>query len=179
MENKNSQKTISKVIYGILILIILVLGGFLIWSSYIYDLYKEYETPYKENCYKVEYDNSSITYINYYASGDILYTTQKQYFENGKMLPMLKCTDYCRSKEAAKKIYENKSRYNNKTVKLVGKNMVEYEYEITDDTDEIYYTEEDKKVMNSFTKNEDIINYLIEKGEKNNFGNSDEWKRVK
>ena len=57
--------------------------------------------------------------------------------------------------------------------------MVEYEYEITDDTDEIYYTEEDKKVMNSFTKNEDIINYLIEKGEKNNFGNSDEWKRVK
>lgn len=178
MENNKKQKVISIVIYTILFSIIIGLSGTL---YYFNDLYKEYTTPYNENCYKVEYDGNSITITKYNNSSSQICTIQKFDFKNGKLVSGYEKWIY-KTKSSAKMDYKNMIRQTEQGTATYGETIKlnKNEIEITSDfVGKISYdSEEAKEKIESFTTNDEIIRYLLEDGEKNNFWMSSKYKRL-
>lgn len=180
MENSKKQKTISIVIYAILFSIIIILTTFLIWITWINDMYKEYTNPYNENCYIVEYDENSITITKYNKNNSQIYTVSKVNYENGKSI-IEENKWYYKNKSIAKDIYEDMINPKDNSVtyaqniKLNG-NAVEFTYDLTSNIS--YDSEEVKQKVESFTTNEEIINYALEEGKENNFWFSNDYKRI-
>ena len=179
MENDKKQKNISILIYVILFSIIIVLGGFLIWSKYINYLYDEYTVRYSENCYKITYDANSITKTHYTGRSDRLCQIEITNFENGKVISTINKWIY-KNRSLAKETYgsmvnppDNVVNYAT-NIKLED-NVVEFTY-LPENT--VYESEEVKEKVESFTTNEEIISYYLEEGEKNNFWLSEECKRI-
>ena len=171
----SKQKLISIVVYTILFSIIIVLSSFLIWSLYINDLYKEYKSPYDEKCYKVEFDDSSITITTYTNYGRDLYKIEKMNFENGKYINF-DIIEVYKTKNAAKTVYENKLRNQSWIITnlKLDKNVISY----TNSGDVTYVTKEIQEKVDSCTTNEEIIKYLLDLDKTNNFGMPEEYKRI-
>ena len=166
-------------IYTILFSIIIVLGGFLIWSKYINYLYDEYTVQYSENCYKITYDANSITKTHYTGRNDRLCQIEIISFKNGKEVNTVNKWIY-KNRSLAKEAYESivnpvGNVVNHATNIKLEDNVVEFTY-LPENSQ--YVSEEVKEKVESFTTNEEIINYLLEEGEKNNFGLSEECKRI-
>ena len=180
MENVKKTKAMSISIYIILIAVIIILSAFLIWSIYIKDMYKEYISPYNENCYTVEHDGNSITITKYNKDTSTIYSVCKTNFENGKAVSE-ENKEYYKNKSIAKNTYEDmiKPQGNSithaKNIKL-NKNCVEFMYDLNDNIS--YDSEEIKQKVESFTTNQETIKYLLQESEQNNFGLPKEFKRI-
>lgn len=176
MENNKNQKKISIVIYTILFAIII---GLSITLYYFNDLYKEYTIPYNENCYKVEYDENSITITTYHNASSEISTVEKYNVENGKLISV-DVKEVFKNKSLAKRDYESilnsESEINFKINIKLKENELTYTHNLLNNVS--YDSEEIKEKFESFTTNEEIINYLLEDGEKNNFWISNEYKRI-
>lgn len=178
MENNKNQKKISIVIYTILFAIII---GLSITLYYFNDLYKEYTTPYNENCYKVEYDENSITITMYHSTSSRISTVEKLNFENGKLVSGYDKWIY-KTKSSAKMDYKDMIRQKEEGTATYGeevklnKNVIEITHDFVGKLS--YDSEEIKEKIESFTTNEEIITYMLEDGEKNNFRISSEYKRI-
>lgn len=175
MEKENKQLNISRVIYGFLLILIILLSSFLIWSLYINDLYREFEPFYSENCYKVEHDENSVTLTIYYKDSEVLSSSEKYNFENGKLVSCYTIDTY-KSKSVTNEIYKKSLEYEN-TIKRTGKNIIEKEQKFQE-SDLSYDSEYLKEKYQSFTTNEEVIKFALEYAEKNNFNFPSDFKRI-
>lgn len=176
MEENKKQIDITKLVFVILLIIILMLCAFLVWSSYTNNLYKEYEPIYSENCYKVNNDENSITITTYYKNGDIIYSSEKNNFKDGKLISCSYQEAY-KNRALAKNRYE-KLKNENSSAKLNKENIVDYEQKPNNfDKDDINQKELIEKIE-SFTTNKEIIDFVLENGNEYNFGISDSFKKI-
>lgn len=172
----NKHLNLSSFVFALLIIIIIILSSFLIWSIYINDLYKEYEPIYAENCYKIEHDDNSVTVTVYYKNDDKLSSSEKYTFENGKMISCYYIDTY-KSKAVTIDEYKKWLEYNSNDIKRTGKNVIEYEQKF-EATDISYDSEYLKEKYESFTTNEEVINFGLENGKENNFYMPADFKRI-
>lgn len=179
METNKKQKKISIMIYTILFVIIIILGTTLF---YLKDMYKEYAVPYDELCYKVEHNEDSMTITIYDNKDDsIISKVDQTYFKDGKMTKNYVQLIH-KTKISAKMSYKHRIKQEKEGIIKYGenlklnKNIIEVTHDLSGEVS--YDSEEMKEKFDSFTTNEEIITYLLEEGEKNNFWLSDDMKRI-
>ena len=179
MEKKKLDK-VSCILLVFSIICIVIIIGLIILNLVANDQNNEYPRTYSNNCYKVENDDNTITMTTYQSSGKIIYEEDKFYLKDGQIVQEIKKTYYT-TKALAKKDYETyKETYKDEKIYKNWKlydNCVEVEYVYNDENID-YPSEEIEQKFKSFTTNEELINYIYELNESNNFNLSSDYERI-